>query len=371
MKKILLTVLNRLFPQKKSTSCLMKMAGFIILSLVLVQGVLAQKSLSRTCNALRAGDILYKVKIPYVNAGEAGTDKIWTLGSPSEHHKDFLQGIVSKGDTITVLEKGNICHYIMSGDTLFDKGEQQRRTYRLYDVTRPLICYPFNYGDSISGNYEGKGRDENFDVTIQGWGYTVADGQGILTDGEDTLYHVTRLRMSDEHVENYGDGMEIHVKRDRHLWFCAGYRYPVMESCKWMDSNGTPTDSITYLLLPSLQYGLGEDEANDSVLNQLDIATIFDNTQENSISKLSSIQANLLMDGMSLTIDYTLDADADITFVACDMVGNILASSHYTDKTAGNWQEHMVLARKPVGGVLLLNVQSEEEKMSIKVFQKY
>lgn len=339
-----------------------------ILAMAFMQALSAQIPLSYSRNAMRTGDVLYKVKVDYVDAGTHGINQVWHLGSVSEQDKEVIQGIVSKGDTVSVMEKGYISHFILQGDTLFAKGKQQRRSYRLYADGRPLIHYPFHYGDSISGNYSGVGRDENFDLTVHGWGYTIADGIGMLTDGEDTLRHVIRLHMHDEYVENYDRQAEICFKCDHYLWFCAGYRYPIMESIRCMDADGMPTDSATYLLLPIQQHILGEDAINDSLLLQLDTEEALAKERSNTISTLSSIQAEVSMDGGKLTVNYSLSADSDVSFVACDIIGNILGASQCVNKAGGDWQETIALNRKPIGNVLMLNIQCGEEKISMKVF---
>lgn len=319
---------------------------------------------------MRAGDVLYKMKIEYMNVGGAGINQTWVLGNIEENSKDIVQGIVTKGDTVTVLEKGNISHYILRGDTLFEKGAQQKRSYRLYDTMRPLVRYPFQYGDSIAGAYKGEGREENLDVSVRGWGYTVADGTGILTVGYDTLHHVTRLHLSDDCVETYDNQQEIHIKRERYLWYCAGYRYPVMESVKWLDASGVPTDSFTHLFLPVQQYSLDEDMANSTLLDSLNMAETLKNAEKNTIRELSSIQAGLSSEGMTLIVNYVLNADSDIAFIACDIVGNVLANIRYRSKGTGEWQEHITLNRKPIGNVVMLNVQCKNKKISMKVFEE-
>ena len=343
---------------------------FIVLMVVFVQLLPAQMPLSSANNVMRAGDVLYKVEVDYMDAGEAGIDQVWYLEQIEEGRKDVVQGIVAKGDTVTIMEKGNLCHYILRGDTLFEKGKQQRRSYRLYDTMRPLVRYPFQYGDSIAGIYRGGGQEENLEVSVQGWGYTVADGVGILTDGYDTLHHVTRLRMFDDCTETYDNGQEVRVRREHYLWYCAGYRYPVVESVKWMNAAGVPTDSVTYLFLPIQQYCLGEDVANDSLLTALDMAEALGNAGENTIAELASIHAGLSPDGMTLTVGYVLEADTDIAFIACDIMGNVLANIRYESKGTGEWQENVTLDRKPIGNVVMLNVQCRGHKMAMKVFKE-
>ena len=142
-----------------------------------------------------------------------------------------------------------------------------------------------------------------------------------------------------------------------------------METYKWMDGTGIPTDSASYLYLPSQQYALEEDAANDSILIHLNMTIALDKIEKTTISILPSIHASLSADGTNLTIDYTLDSKSDISFIACDIIGNILGHSYYTSKDTGQWQELITLSRKPIGNVLVLNIQCMDEKISMKIYK--
>lgn len=352
---------------------MIKHLTFLILSMVCFMSVSAQTPITRNHNTMRSGDLLYKLEVDFVEAGESGENKVWTLGKVTDDSKEFLQEIIAKDDTIAIIEQGRILHYLIHGDTLFFKGLQQSRTYCLYDKERPVMRYPFQYGDSIYGKYNGKGIDENLETSIQGWGYSVADGTGILTDGEDTLRHITRLHLYDDYVEHYADQAAFHIRCHHYLWFCAGYRYPVMESTQrtLVNANSTeePLDSITYMYLPAQQYSLSADADNDFILQQLAINANRENAQRenNGNNGLSSVNASLSSDGMSLTINYTLSTNTDISFIAFDVVGNVLGTSQQQNKNAGEWQEFITLDRKPIAGVLMLNAKCGGETTSLKV----
>ena len=228
-----------------------------------------QPHISLDSNSLRNGDILHRIQAAYSNPGPGGEDCVWQLGIADKQNPEFIQKIVTSGDTIAILGQERIIHYIVRGDTLWYKGEQGRRSYRLFSPLRPYLHYPFQYGDSISGGYYGEGMDENLKLEIFGWGRSAAEGLGILTDGTDTLKNVIRLHLSDNFTEVYNNEYSISMHEDRYLWFCVGCRYPVMESVRRsMLTNDTtilPLDSITYLYLPEMQTELKEDFANDSV----------------------------------------------------------------------------------------------------------
>ena len=328
---------------------------------------MAQLSITRLGNAVRQGDVLYKAETDYVAEGESGEDKVWTLGSISRNSKDFSQEIVSNGDTIAILEKDVIRHFLMHGDTLLYKGSQQRRSYCFYHQERPVVVYPFHYGDSISGSYAGTGYDENIEITTQGWGFSMADATGMLTDGIDTLTNVMRLHMFDEYTESYGGEVEILTRCYRYLWYCVGYRYPVMESIRkvTVESNGMeiPEDSVTYMYLPAQQSYLTEDAVNDSIQERMTIPARFDKANNPFASLKATYHANI----SRLTIDYTLSENKMLTIQVCDIVGNNIGYFHGYKET-GDWQTEIVLSRRPIGDVLLLNIQCGEDFMSLKVY---
>lgn len=340
---------------------------------LLPQNLTAQSHISRSCNVMRQGDILCRMKVDYVEEGESGKETVWALGSIRKNDNAFLQSVISNGDTIAIFEKSCIRHFLMHGDTLSYKGSQQKRTYCFLDKERPILRFPFVYGDSISGDYEGQGRDDNVDFAIKGWGYTVADGTGTLIEGENTLSHIIRLHLFDDYVEDYGGQATIHNRCYRYLWYSTGYRYPVMESVRRVivedGKMEVPVDSVTYLYLPDQQYTLSQDDVNDSILNRLNTEDSY-MRKYNSISYIPSIKATLSEDGMHLIVDYSLLSATDITIRACDIYGYTIGLSHNDYKEAGKWQELITLNRKPIGKVLMLNIQCGEETMFLKVYHQ-
>lgn len=341
--------------------------------MLLSPSLVAQVPISRTHNEMRQGDILRRVMVDYVAPGDRGTDIEWNMGRVKKESTDFLQGISSNGDTIAIFEQDRILHQVVRNETLFEKGEQQRRSYRLYTEERPLIRYPFQYGDSISGKYSGQGMDEDISLFVQGWGYSVADGTGVLKDEEGSLLHVTRIHLFDDYMENYGGQATIHKQRHRYLWYYPGYRYPVMESLYSAilkgDTLSMPTDSVTYMYLPIWQSELREDAANDSVRTEIALKDALEKAQSQGEGPVKKVSSTFVPDGLQLNINYTLTNQEDITFCACDILGNLIGYCHYDNKTAGDWQECIKLSRKPIGNALMLNLKCGEQVVAIKVYK--
>ena len=337
------------------------------------QNELQSQVLTLPSNGWRHGDRLTKVQVEYVQPGDLGRGCVWKLGEITKKSKEFRESVASNGDTIAVFLPDRIVHYVVHGDTLWDKGEQQRRTYRICQEERPVLHYPFAYGDSIGGTFLAKGVDEGIDLTVNGFGYTTADGTGILVDGTDTLRHILRLHLMDDYTEDYGGQAQLHYRRDKYQWYMTGWRYPVQESVHWSmvegDTAVTALDSVTYLYLPDMQLELAEDLVNDSIRKQV---ALWDTQsgKEGGISALTEIAATLSPDGRALTIDYTLSKGATaLSFIACDVMGNVLGSKKIEQPEAGDHQETMTLSRKPVGNAVMLHIESGEEKQTEKVYQ--
>lgn len=339
------------------------------------QALSAQISIDSTANAPRSGDELCKLKISFVNEGDTGRNQVWRLGEPNKKSQQMRQRITASGDTIAVFEAGRIRHFLMLGNTLMDKGEQSRRAYMLYDELRPSLRYPFAFGDSISGKFSGIGREENVDAARIGFGYTVADGTGILTDGLDTLRNVTRLHFRDDFTDTYFGADTTHFRTviDRYAWFCAGFHYPVQESLRWFEADGDsliPTDSTTYLYLPEMQLAdLAVDAVNDSIRTLLANAAAEASATNGQISVLRDLQAGISADGNRIDLSFSITEPCDLSFIACDVVGNVIGHAHYENCAPGEWHESIALSRRPVGNTVMLRIESDKERMSLKVNQ--
>lgn len=350
----------------------MKRIIIIIFVFIQCQLLFAQTTISISANAVRHEDDLLKIQIPYIESGNPGNDIVWQLGIATDDSPEFLQSINSNGDTIAIYEEGRMLHFVMRNDTLYDKGIQSRRAHRIYAQERPVLHYPFGYGDRIEGSYAGVGRDENLTYTVDGNGYTEADGFGVLTDGTDTLRHVTRLHMHDEYILDYGEQDLQHLAEDRYLWYCAGYRYPVQETWQLSlreDSTLTPLDSTAYLYLPVMQLAdLPDDPENAQI--QADLAAADDSARTSPLQPsgpFSPVSAKLSPDGTSIILEYELASDVPLHILASDILGTLLGSVHYASRPAGIWQDHLTLSRRPVGGIAVVNVECGMQSLTMKM----
>ena len=350
----------------------MKTTITIVIAVIATIPLFSQVPLTTSTNTLRHGDILCKIEVPYVEQGEKGNDAVWRFPSIPADGTEHLQTINSNGDTIVIYEEGMMRHFLVRNDTLYDKGTQSRRAHKIYSQERPVMHYPFGYGDRIEGSFMGEGRYEMLTYTVTGSGYTVADGTGMLTDGEDTLRHVTRLHMHDEYTLDYGgEPSPRHLAEDRYLWYCAGSRYPVLETWQLSLREGGALallDSTAYLYLPVMQQeDLEEDPENDRLLADLDAEDAAARASAQQAGPFTPIRSSLSSDGTSLTLSYELDTDTPLHILASDIPGNLLGSIHYASRPAGTWEDHLTLSHRPVGGVVAIYVECGMQNQMMKV----
>ena len=133
-----------------------------------------------------------------------------------------------------------------------------------------------------------------------------------------------------------------------------------------------PMDSITYLYLPYMQLDLAEDAANNHLIAELAAADAAREalSRGQGVGAITAIDAKLSPDGQTVTIQYHLGSDSDITFYACDITGSMLGSVMYQNREAGEWQEALVLDRRPIGNTLILSIRCNKEQFSLKVSKK-
>ena len=349
----------------------MKITTLVLVFLITIP-LFSQVPLTTSTNILRHGDILCKIEVSFMEQDEKGSAAVWHLPAIIDGGKEHLQAIRSNGDTIVIYEEGRMQHFLVRNDTLYDKGTQSRRAHKIYAQERPVMHYPFGYGDRIEGGFMGEGRYEMLTYTVTGSGYTVADGTGMLTDGEDTLRHVTRLHMHDEYTLDYGgEPSPRHLAEDRYLWFCAGSRYPVLETWQLSLREGgalAPLDSMACLYLPVMQQeDLEEDPENARLLADLDAADAEARAAASPAGPFTSIRSSLSSDGTSLTLSYELDTDSPLHILASDIPGNLLGSIHYASRPAGTWEDHLTLSQRPVGGVVAIHVECGTQSLMMKV----
>ena len=337
---------------------------FSSLLLLLPGALLSQVPLTVDPEFMQGGDILCRAEVPYVSPGADGKDAEWKLCRISESKNDLWQ-TVSKSDAgIDILEYDRRKHFELRDDILYYMRDQNGKSFVEFGKGRPLLKYPFQYGDSISSIIDGKGcNEEGLSYVVSVDSYTVADGVGSLSDSKDEIKGITRLHLHDEMKKTYEDGTAEHLVSDRYLWYGNGRRYPVMESVRSLIEKDGASDVLEQV---SYCYFLAQSMTNDGEPSDKDAATA---GKEDGYSsrRIEIVKAVLSPADLQLTVDYNLDEETVFSVSATDIAGNMLGSGRYHSEKGGDGHVVLSLAHRPVGGVLMLNVRNGYQQVSVKV----
>ena len=363
----------------------MRLQNIFSMAVVLLYatGSFAQTSITRQYNGYRDGDKLYRVVADDTSPGDRGEDCVWEMPSAQKDDKYFKQTIFLRNDSLTIVEGDLMLHYIATDKDLSMRGFQTREMYSVHDRLVPELKYPFAYGDSIAGTFSCKTvYSATFSDEGEGFCYTVCDGRGVLTDGNQTLKDVLRVHHHDTIVSEYdnedGDEEEhivSEVTEDKYLWYYAGCRYPVMDTriitCK-ENGNVVSDTTFTSLYLPDLQLSeLAFDDANSQLIAQREAHEQSpgpDGKGDNGeatfpIKTSASLQPNHNV----IVLDYTVTEDTDATFYACDLAGRVLGCITHSSLSQGEHHETMVLNNRPVNSIVMLTIIAGDRKQVIKV----
>ena len=344
-------------------------------------GSFAQTSITSKYNGYRDGDKMYRIIADNNSVGNRGENCVWELPPVKKDGNFVKQSIILKNDSLTIVEGDLMLHYIATDKGVFMRGFQKRDFFSVQDKLLQELKYPFAYGDSIADTYSRK--TTYFDTfTIEGEGscYTVCDGWGVLTDGNETLEDVLRIHHHNTIISKYDsfdDDKEeptvSEVTEDKYLWYYSGCRYPVMDTrIIRSKSNGKAVSDtiITSLYMPELQLSeLAYDDANSQIIAQRNSKELSPDQNGNGEESSFPIKmsASLQPGQCEILLDFIVAEDTDATFYAYDLAGRMLGSVTYVSLSKGEHHEIMVLKNRPLNGVVMLVMIAGDMKQVVKV----
>ena len=344
-------------------------------------GSFAQTSITSKYNGYRDGDKLYRIIADYNSVGGRGENCVWELPPVRKDGNIFKQSIILRNDSLTIVEGDLMLHYMATDKGVYMRGFQKRDFFSVQDRLLPELKYPFAYGDSISDTYSRK--TTYFDTfTIEGEGscYTVCDGWGVLTDGNETLKDVLRIHHHNTIISKCDifDDKKVgptvsEVTEDKYLWYYSGCRYPVMDTrIIRSKSNGkSVSDTLfTSLYMPELQLSeLAYDDANSQIIAQRNSKG--QSPDQNGNGDESSfpvkMSASLQPSQSEILLDFIVAENTDAAFYAYDLAGRLLGSITHVSLSKGEHHEKMVLKNRPINGVVMLAMIAGDSKQVVKV----
>lgn len=353
------------------------------MAFLLAVGSSAQTSITSQYNGYRDGDKLYRIVANDTTLGNRGDSCVWQLPSVDEDANFIKQMVYLRNDSLTIVENDLMLHYIATEQGLSMRGFQTRDMYCVQDTLSLELKYPFAYGDSIADTFSRKSTYYNmFTIMEDGNCYTVCDGKGILTDGDETLKDVLRVHYHSTTISEYNnveDGNAVpevsEVTEDKYVWYYPGCRYPVMDTrIITSKSNGEIIADTTFtsLYLPDVQLSeLPYDDANSEIIAQREALEQSSGQGGNSdegekpfpITMSATLQAN----HTEIMLDYLVSEETDATFYACDMAGRLLGCVTHLSLSEGEHHETMVLKNRPINSIIMLTMVVGDRQEVLKV----
>ena len=345
----------------------------VAISLLLAIDSSAQTSLTSQYNGYRDDDKLYRIVANDTTLGNKGDSCVWELPAVQDDDNFFKQTVFLRDDSLTIVEGDLMLHYIATDQGLFMRGFQTRDMYSVQDTLSQELKYPFAYGDSIA---------DTFSRTC----YTVCDGRGVLTDGEEILKDVLRVHHHSTTISEYNnveDGNALpevsEVTEDKYVWYYPGCRYPVMDTrIITSKSNGEIIADTTFtsLYLPEVQLAeLPYDDDNSELiaqrgaLEQSSDQGGSDNEGQDKGDKPFPITmtATLQPNHTEITLDYFVSEETNAIFYACDMAGRLLGCVTHLSLSEGEHHETMVLKNRPINSIVMLTMVVGDRQEVLKV----
>lgn len=349
--------------------------------LLLTIDVSGQTSITSEYNGYRDGDKLYRIVADETSLGDRGENCIWQLPPVENSDKVFRQMIYLRNDSLTIVEGDYLLHYMATDKELSMRGYQMRDMYSVHDRVLPELKYPFVYGDSIADTFSCRTTYyDNFSVDGEGVCYTVCDGKGVLTDGNETLTDVLRIHHRNTTVSRYhneesedADSILSEVIEDKYLWYYSGCRYPIMDTrvITWKENGETVSDTtFTSLYMPELQASeLAYDDANSRLIAEREANenSSGQGVNDNQTPFPITMSASLLPGHGEISLNYTIAENTDAAFYAYDLAGRLLGCVTHLSLSEGEYHETMVLDKRPINNIVMLTIVAGDRQIVVKV----
>lgn len=207
----------------------------IVLCFLLPIGLQIQaQNITSVQNRIYGGDSLLIQQLDLEDFNLQGVDHTWNLKDVTQYKKKLKSRYIEKKDSIIGIELLNHVVYHQSKEGVSIVSIKDRLVQVDYDEPEMYLKYPMKQGDSIVGQFSGKGfYCEHIPMQRYGTYVTKADSIGkiVLPNGKE-LYGVMRVHTERLINQNYGDKLveRTELQEDVYRWFADGYRYPILKA---------------------------------------------------------------------------------------------------------------------------------------------
>ena len=329
---------------------------FLLFVVLFLSFEISSQTIDYETNIPRSGDWMTRQYLEYYPEGNEGQGVLWDFSSlsktPDGVEDVYVEYFIDPDSSRLSVADGNvISSFSVFADSLQITGRETILEWIQYDVPQTIMAYPFEYGNSISGSYDGHGTySSSLNVSVTGNLRVESDAEGIIiTDELDTLYNVLRVHtlrtgsVRTHHVTGVELSDTTRLKQEieeRFEWYVRGFRYPLYETTSvtyYDDMKMVYSTQTASRISPSDMYLL-DDPVNDSILAydaSIRERMLQPTNTTPSLSDEDIIHYTFSMDGGTIYLNYDLDSDAILTCIICNKMG-MLAVSRREQVMAGS-----------------------------------
>jgi hypothetical protein len=276
---------------------------------------------------LRAGDEHYFNIANNVDPGLSGHNQVWDFSNLEQKSTltSYMYSAYTSANSTdipeanTILEEFETKFYFKISEGIIEQygTVSKNNTITKFDEPFVKMVFPFNYGDSYSGNFSGTviGAN-NYTASFSGTYLLEADSYGtLILPGNITYKNVFRIKTVKEQSYN---NKPCNCATISYKWYSYDVRYPLLTIIQNKSSKGTKTFRTAY-------YSKAKENTSQENKN-------FNLASENITAK---IYPNPFMDEFNL--DYTIASDSDIRIEIYDNSGRKVSSIQKVNQKAGNY----------------------------------
>ncbi len=233
----------------------MKKLYIIPILIMFVINLQAQFLMKSNTHILRAGDEHYFNITNNVGPGEGGDSKIWDF-SKLENKSTLTSYMYSAFTTPNsndipeanaILEEYETKFYFKVTDNIIEQygTVSKNNTITKYDKPFVKMVFPFNYGDTYSGDFSGTIEGQNnYNASFSGTYQLDADAYGtLILPGNITHKNVIRIKTTKEQCYK---GNSCNCKTVSYKWYIPNVRYPVLTIIQSQTAKQTKTIRTAY-----------------------------------------------------------------------------------------------------------------------------
>jgi hypothetical protein len=221
----------------------------------------------------------------------------------------------------------------------------KNNTLTIYEKPFVKMVFPFNFGDTYSGDFYGTvyGKN-NYEAKFTGTFTLEADAYGtLILPGNMTYSNVFRIKTTKEQC--YNGKKTCNCATISYKWYAQDIRYPLLTIIQNSSSTETKTIRTAYY---SKAQNSSEDQKPQTFINENIEAKIYPNPFMNEF-----------------TLDYTIAIDSDVRIEIYDNTGRKVFANKYANQKAGYYSE--IIKSDDIGdqlGIFHVRIISGEEFVS-------